>query len=151
MRATPNTLLISIPIGLAFQLYLFLAMISIPPAAPAAGHYNFGNELVAAVFYSYMPFTWMLSLYVGAIMYGAYAYVALARLRRAGLILFALHYGFAALVAVPVYLERSPGLLEATRQQLSLLADRPGTMLLCFAPFVIANLWYLARLLRNHE
>lgn len=72
-------------------------------------------------------------------------------MRRAGLILFALHYGFAALVAVPVYLKRSPGLLDATRQQLSLLADRPGTMLLCFAPFVIANLWYLARLLRNHK
>jgi len=150
MRATPKTLLISIPIGLAFQLYLFLAMISIPPAAHTSGHYKVGNELVAAVFYSYMPFTWMLSLHVGAIMYGAYAYVALARLRRAGLILFALHYGFAALVAVPVYLERSPGLFEATRQQLTLLADRSVTMLLCFAPFVIANLWFLARLLRNH-
>jgi hypothetical protein len=29
----------------------------------------------------------------------------------------------------------------AAARQLSLLADRPGTMLPCFAPFVIANLW----------
>lgn len=151
MQASPKTLLISIPIGVVFQLYLFVAYIGIPAGANPSSHYNVGNELVGAAFFSYMSFASSLSIYAATAMYTVYAYVALARLRRAGLILFALHYGFAALVAVPLYLKRIPGLLDVTKRQMGMLAEQPGTVLFCFGPFVIANIWYVVRLLRNHE
>lgn len=151
MQASPKTLLISIPIGLIFQLYLFVAYIAIPAGAHPSSHYNVGNELIGAVFFSYTSFASSLSIDAAAAMYPIYAYVALARLRRIGLILFALHYGFAALVAVPLYLERVPGLLDVTKPQVDRLGDRPGTMLFCFGPFIIANIWYVARLLRHDE
>ena len=151
MQASPKTLLISIPIGVIFPLYLFVAYIAIPAGAHPSSHDNVGNELVGAVFFSYMSFVSSLSIYAVPTIYTLYAYVGLARLRRVGLILFALHYGFAALVAVPAYLKSIPGLLDVTKRQMGMLAERPGTILFCFGPFIIANVWYLARLLRNDE
>jgi hypothetical protein len=133
--------------GSAFALYLFLADMAIPAPAHAQGHYNIGNALVGAVFFSYAPFTAALSPLVAMAMYGTYAYMALMRRLRPGLILFALHYGFAARVTAPFYLYRSPDLIAKTKLQFAELAERPGTMLFSFGPFIVANVWYLARVL----
>ncbi|NIA54501.1 hypothetical protein HAV22_12735 [Massilia sp. TW-1] len=133
--------------GAAFALYLFVADMVIPPPSHAQGHYNIGNALVGALFFSYAPFTAALSPLVAMAMYGTYAYMALARRRCAGLALLALHYGVAALVAAPIYLHRSPGLIADTRDQFIRLAAQPVTALFAFAPFIIANVWYVLRML----
>jgi ABC-type transport system involved in cytochrome c biogenesis permease subunit len=132
--------------GAAFALYLFVADMAIPAPPHAHGHYNVGNALVGALFFSYAPFTAALSPLVAMAMYGTYAYMALARRRCAGLALLALHYGVAALVTVPFYLHRSPDLIADTRDQFIRLAAQPGTALFVFAPFVIANVWYVLRM-----
>lgn len=133
--------------GSAFALYLFLADIVIPAAGPVSGHYNIGNELVGAVFFSFAPFAAPLSPLVAMAMYSTYAYVALLRRSRPGLILLGLHYGVAVLVTAPVYLHRSPNLMARTKLQLAQLTERPGTMLFSFGPFIVANIWYLSRIL----
>lgn len=135
--------------GAAFAFYLFVADMAIPAPPHAQGHYNIGNALVGALFFSYAPFTEALSPLVAMAMYGTYAYTALARRRRAGLVLLALHYGFAALVTAPSYLHRSPDLIADTRAQFTRLVARPGTASFVFAPFVIANVWYVLRMLRQ--
>jgi len=100
-----------------------------------------------AIFFSYAVFTAQVSPLVVIGMYSAYTYIALARRRRIGLILFAAHYGFAGAVAIPFYWYRSPDLFETTRLQIAALGDRPGTVLFSFGPFILANIWYLVRLL----
>jgi hypothetical protein len=135
--------------GAVFALYLFVADMAIPAPSHAQGHYNIGNALVGALFFSYAPFAAALSPLVAMAMYGTYAYMALAGRRRAGLVLLALHYGFAALVTAPFYLHRSPDLIADTRDQFNRLAAQPETALFVFAPFVIANIWYVLRMLRQ--
>jgi len=150
-RSTPSpsrTTALAALAGAAFALYLFADM-AIPAPLHAQGHYNIGNALVCALFFSYAPFAAALSPLVAMAMYGTYAYTALARRRRVGLVLLALHYGFAALVTTPIYLHRSPDLIADTGDQFIRLAAQPGTALFVFAPFVIANVWYVLRMLRQ--
>jgi hypothetical protein len=151
-RLTPspfrNTALAALT-GAAFALYLFVAYMVIPAPSHAQDHYNIGNALVGALFFSYAPFAAALSPLVAKAMYGTYAYMALARRRCAGLALLALHYGVAALVTAPFYLHRSPDLIADTMDQFIRLAAQPGTALFSFAPFVIANVWYVLRMLRQ--
>jgi hypothetical protein len=150
VRSTPSpfrTTALAASAGAAFALYLFVADMAIPAPSHAQGHYNIGNALVAALFFSYAPFAAALSPLVAMAMYGTYAYMALARRRRAGLVLLVLHYGVAALVTAPFYLHRSPDLIADTRDQFIQLAAQPGTALFVFAPFVIATVWYVLRML----
>jgi len=152
VRSTPSsfrTTALAALAGAVFALYLFVADMAIPAPSHAQGHYNIGNALVGALFFSYAPFTAALSPLVAMAMYGTYAYMALAQRRRAGLALLALHYGFAALVTAPFYLHRSPDLIADTSDQFIRLAAQPGTALFVFAPFVIANVWYVLRMLRQ--
>jgi hypothetical protein len=138
---------IAVLAGLLFAPYLYVVNFAIPIGFPKPGHYNVGNVLVQVLFFSYAPLTLMFAVWTGIGMYVVYAYVALERMRRAGLILFALHYGFAGFVMIPYMLYRSPGLLDDTRLQMAKLLHMPGTMLAVFGPFIFANLWYLVRLL----
>ncbi|QNA87916.1 hypothetical protein G4G28_04530 [Massilia sp. Dwa41.01b] len=150
MRSDSKRKIISLVAGCLFTPYLLIAILSIPPAGHMPGHYNMGNNLVAAVFFSYGPITAFLSPLIAVVvsvgMYCVYTYVALAGMRRAGLILFALHYGYALAAGVPMSLHQEPNLIETSRVQLAILASRPGLMLFVFGPFVLANLCYLARL-----
>ncbi|MCS0581069.1 hypothetical protein NX784_05655 [Massilia pinisoli] len=151
-RSTPSpsrTTALAASSGAAFALYLFVADMAIPAPSHAQGHYNIGNALVGALFFSYAPFAAALSPLVAMALYCTYAYTALARRRRVGLVLLALHYGFAALVTTPFYLHRSPDLIVDTRDQFIRLAAQPGTALFVFAPFVIANVWYVLRIVRQ--
>lgn len=151
-RSTPgsyHTTALAALAGATFALYLFVADMAIPAPSHAQGHYNIGNALVGGLFFSYAPFTAALSPVVSMAMYGTYAYMALARRRRAGLALLALHYSCAAMVTAPFYLHRSPDLIADTKDQFIRLATRPGTALFVFAPFVIANVWYVLRILRQ--
>jgi len=135
--------------GALFAAYLYVAALAIPAAGPSPGHYDIGNALLMAVFFSYALFTLHLMVPCGIALYVAYVYVAVARKRRIGLALFAAHYLFAATVAFPVLLHRTPGLLGQSAIQFAILRERPLALLLCVGPFIAANLWYLVRLLRR--
>jgi hypothetical protein len=111
--------------GSVFALYLFLAVIAIPAGIDRPGHYNNGNTLVGDVFLSYATLTAPLSPLVAMAMYSTYTYIALVGRRRMGLILFAVHYGFALAVAVPFHLHRFPGLAQETALQFTELMARP--------------------------
>jgi len=152
-QRTPDKHARAIAIGLVagplFAVCLYVAAVAIPAATRSAGHYNIGNELLMAVFFSYALFTLQLTAPFGIAMYVAYVYVAVARKRRIGLALFAAHYLFATVVALPFFLHRDPGLPGKTAIQFAMLRERPLTLLFCLGPFFVANLWYLIRLLRR--
>ena len=147
MRDLSKTRGMSIVAGILFSVYLFLAAIAIPAGTDLPGHYHIGNAIMQAMFFSYAVFTAQLLPLIAMAMYSGYAYIALTRRRRIGLISFAAHYGFAGAVATPFYLYRSPDLFETTRLQMAALGERPATVLFSFGPFILANTWYLARLL----
>jgi len=139
---------IALVAGSLLAVYLFFAAATIPAPPQVTGHYQIGNALLMAVFFSYALFALHLSVPFGLAMYIGYVYMAVAKKRRAGLILFAAHYLFAAVVALPFLLHRTPGLIENTASQFAVLRARPLHLLLCIGPFLMANLWYLLRLSR---
>jgi len=145
----PRAIAIGLVAGSLFAICLYVAAVAIPAATRSTGHYNIGNALLMGVFFSYALFTLHLTAPFGIAMYVGYVYVAVTRKRRIGLILFAAHYLFAALVALPFLLHRDPGLLEKTAIQFAMLRERPLSLLFCLGPFIAANLWYLIRLLRR--
>ncbi len=149
MGKDSKTKVIAVAIACLFAPYLLVAIMTIPAGVARPGHYNIGNNLVAAVFFSYAALTASLAPLVGIVMYSAYAYAALARLRRLGLLLFVIHYAAAFGVVVPYYLSRAPDLITTSHRQWSLLAERPASMLFIFGPFILANLVYLVRLMTS--
>ncbi|KQQ97548.1 hypothetical protein ASF77_06345 [Massilia sp. Leaf139] len=147
MRLLRRKRIAAVTAGALFAPYLLLAALLIPAGVDGPGHYDIGNALVHAIFFSYAALAAQLGPVVAIAMYSGYVYLALLRRRRLGLMLFAAHYVIAGAVVVPVYLHQWPNLRETTRLQMIVLADRPWTLLFTFGPFVLANVWYLARLL----
>jgi hypothetical protein len=134
--------------GLCFCFYLYLAHLAIP-GGKGPGHYNVGNRIIEALFFSYAIFTYTFQTAVVAAMYITYVYVTYFRRKRAALILFLVHYGIAFFVVVPFQLHRDPGLFSKTKAQAEILLSRPFLSLFCTLPFLVANILYLSTALRS--
>jgi hypothetical protein len=142
-----KNILIAVGLGVLFAAYLYIADAGIPAPRKTDNHYNVGNSLVGAMFFSYSGFAFYFQLCVSILMYIAYSYVALFRLRKIGIRLFFFHYMFAFFVSVPYYICKDADLISDSMIQLRKLYAQPGVFVFCLVPFIVLNLIYLWRVL----
>lgn len=137
--------LIALAIGALMVAILALGMLIVPAPPGMTGHYNNGNNLVGALFFSYARFGLVLSPLVALAMYAMYAHATIHRKRQRGLWLFVLHYVCAVGLVMPFEVWRNPHLLTDSLAQLSRLQAQPGAFAFSVLPFVLANGLFLWR------
>ena len=129
--------------------YLVFAGLMLPGGRPEWGG---GSIVVQGLIFSY----WGIAIYSGffgtivlpAFSYGIYALIAYWRKRELGLRLFALHYAIALLISLLSFVFRNDE-INVTLKQLHIFPEHPFQVAAVLVPFLLANVWYLWRLMRR--
>lgn len=127
--------------GCLLGMYLWLGALLMPGGRPDWGG---GSIVIEALFISYgglLYIFWPVS-------YGIYALIAYWRKRVLGLRLFVLHYTIALLISLLGFVFRKDE-IDVTLKQLHIFPEHPLQVVVVFGPFLLANVWYLWRLLRR--
>ena len=121
-------------VGCALGLYLYL----VAWLGVGVG----GATLFIALFVSY----WSLLFIFWPVAYGIYALIAYKRKRKLGLQLIKWHYAIAVCISLWGFIFRDNE-VEKTFKEVHAMADQPLATVFIFGPFLLANAWYLWRLL----